>query len=292
MAVSTSLKRAASARLREESSDAQAHRLQHHVTGRLLRGAGERRHGHALRRGLRRLQRRTARAADTLLLGRRSYVGFKGYWPPVADDIDVRPFEREISRLDNAIDKVVISDTLTPEQTVPWADTTRIVARVDAREQIAELKRRPGKEILVFGSRTVWHNLLAAGLVDELHLMIGPAVLGRGGAGKSTAAARLGVILGVPVLELDTYFWSPDLTPRPRQEWIETQQRLAAGDRWVMDGDLGPYDALDTRLAAADTVLVLASPCSAACGASSDARRSGRISGGGWCCGDGEAAPG
>ncbi len=82
-------------------------------------------------------------------------------------------------------------------------------------------------------------------------------ILGRGGAGKSTAAARLGVILGLPVLELDRYFWGPDMIPMPRQEWIETQQRLVAADRWIMDGDLGPYDSLGTRLAAADTVLVL-----------------------------------
>jgi len=45
------------------------------------------------------------RAADTLLLGRTSFDGFKSYWPPVADDPKVRPIEREISRLDNAIDR-------------------------------------------------------------------------------------------------------------------------------------------------------------------------------------------
>lgn len=82
-------------------------------------------------------------------------------------------------------------------------------------------------------------------------------VLGRGGAGKSTAAARLGVILGLPVFELDTYFWSPDLTPVTKQNWVDTQRLLAASERWIMDGDLGPGDALGIRLAAADTVLVL-----------------------------------
>jgi dihydrofolate reductase len=48
------------------------------------------------------------RAADTLLLGRRSFEGFAGYWPPVADDPDARPVEREISRLNTAIEKVVV----------------------------------------------------------------------------------------------------------------------------------------------------------------------------------------
>jgi dihydrofolate reductase len=119
------------------------------------------------------------RAADTLLLGRTSYDGFKGFWPSVADDPDATPIQREISHLNNAIDKVVISDSLTPEEAAPWHNT-RIIGRVDAHEQIAELKRQSGKDILVFGSHTLWNDLLTKDLVDELHLMIGPVVLGAG----------------------------------------------------------------------------------------------------------------
>jgi dihydrofolate reductase len=119
------------------------------------------------------------RAADTLLLGCVSYQGFKGFWPSVADDPDATPIQREISHLNNAIDKVVISDSLTPEEAAPWHNT-RIIGRVDAHEQIAELKRQSGKDILVFGSHTLWNDLLTKDLVDELHLMIGPVVLGAG----------------------------------------------------------------------------------------------------------------
>jgi dihydrofolate reductase len=119
------------------------------------------------------------RAADTLLLGRSSYEGFKSFWPPVDGDPKFSPVHWEISRRNNAIDKVVVSDTLTPDQTEPWRNT-RILKRVEAHDQVAELKRQTGGDILVFGSRTMWSDLLAGGLVDELHLMIGPVLLGSG----------------------------------------------------------------------------------------------------------------
>jgi adenylate kinase family enzyme len=82
-------------------------------------------------------------------------------------------------------------------------------------------------------------------------------VLGRGAAGKSTIAIKLGKITGLPVIELDKYFWPSNLTPLPVDQWKAVQRNLISAQRWILDGDLGPYDAPDVRLKAADTVIVL-----------------------------------
>jgi adenylate kinase family enzyme len=83
-------------------------------------------------------------------------------------------------------------------------------------------------------------------------------ILGRGGAGKSTLARHLGRMTGLPVTELDTVFWQPGFAPSEPGAWAARQQELLQRDAWVLDGDLGPYDgALDARLRAADTIVVL-----------------------------------
>ena len=82
-------------------------------------------------------------------------------------------------------------------------------------------------------------------------------ILGRGASGKSTLANRLGEITGLPVIELDQIFWRAGLLATPRDQWVVLQERLVAEDRWIMDGDLGPYDAIEVRLQAADTIIFL-----------------------------------
>jgi dihydrofolate reductase len=141
------------------------------------------------------------RSADTLLLGRNTYLGLKDFWSAVADDPAVSfvvaadpavaELHRETGQRNNQMRKVVVSNSLTPDDTAPWTDTTTIMPRADAHAAITALKAEPGRDILVFGSRTLWNDLLAADLVDELYLMVGATVLGGGTPAFQAAAPAL-----------------------------------------------------------------------------------------------------
>lgn len=83
-------------------------------------------------------------------------------------------------------------------------------------------------------------------------------IVGPGAAGKSTLAARLSQITGLPVIELDKLFWQPGLVATAPDTWAAIERDLVAQESWIMDGDLGPYDSTpQVRLEAADTVLFL-----------------------------------
>jgi dihydrofolate reductase len=108
--------------------------------------------------------------ADAFLLGRRTYEIFAGYWPTQGED---GPIATALNRLP----KHVASTTLSQDD-LTWAGSSLLEG--DVVEAVAALKRKPGRELQVHGSIKLLQSLLAAGLVDRLHLHVIPVSLGSG----------------------------------------------------------------------------------------------------------------
>jgi len=108
-------------------------------------------------------------ASDAQLLGRVTYDGFAAAWPAMEETTG------DFGKKMNAMPKYVVSKTL---QSAEWNNTT--VLRGDLADEVAPLKEQYAGDILVAGSAQLVQSLLAAGLVDELHLMVFPVFLGRG----------------------------------------------------------------------------------------------------------------
>jgi dihydrofolate reductase len=106
--------------------------------------------------------------ADGVLLGRRTYQAFAQMWPGQPRDMPMAAFL-------NNTHKYVVSATL---DTLEWGPASLITG--DVADELAELKRRPGKNIQIPGSPTLVRSLVHGGLLDELHLHICPIVAGPG----------------------------------------------------------------------------------------------------------------
>jgi dihydrofolate reductase len=113
--------------------------------------------------------------ADTLMLGRQTYLDFAGYWPAAAKDPSKPQWERTYGARVDGLHKVVVSRTL---KEAPWQEAT-ILNELTA-EKVAALKGGTGKNIVMYGSASVVQQLAAMGLVDEFHLLVHPLVLGGG----------------------------------------------------------------------------------------------------------------
>jgi len=100
---------------------------------------------------------------DTVLLGRRTYDDWAAFWPKS----DIEPFATFI----NAVQKFVVTST-TPEKL--WANTR--VVEGGLVEFVTKLRQRPGADIGLHGSIALTQSLLERGLVDELRLVIAPAI--------------------------------------------------------------------------------------------------------------------
>ena len=106
-------------------------------------------------------------AQDSVILGRRSYEEWAEYWP----GSDIEPFATFI----NGVAKYVATSTPLNRQ---WAHTTAVDG--DLVEFVRELRNQPGADIGVHASISVAQALFAAGVVDELRLVIAPTIAGSG----------------------------------------------------------------------------------------------------------------
>jgi len=107
-------------------------------------------------------------SVDTMLLGATTYRLFVEYWPTATDSLAPRL---------NALRKVVVSSTLTA---APWGEWEPGEIVTDAVAAVTALKEESGKDIVLWGSISLFHSLLTAGLVDEVQLKVCPTVLGAG----------------------------------------------------------------------------------------------------------------
>jgi dihydrofolate reductase len=100
------------------------------------------------------------------VMGRVTYEEMAEFWPR-SDDAYAAPM--------NDIPKVVFSGTL---ERAEWADSR--IARGDLADEIAELKRERGKDMIAWGGATFAQSLTRLGLVDEYRLVLQPVALGHG----------------------------------------------------------------------------------------------------------------
>lgn len=106
-------------------------------------------------------------AQDAVILGRRSYDEWAEFWP----DSEIEPFASFI----NAVTKYVATSSPLERE---WANSRVIDGELV--EFVRQLKGRPGGDIGIHASISVTQTLLAADLVDEVRLVIAPAIAGSG----------------------------------------------------------------------------------------------------------------
>lgn len=110
-------------------------------------------------------------SSDTLLLGRKMADGFIKHWENAVDKNPDTPFAKKI--VDTP--KVVFTKTLDKST---WNNTT--LAKGTLAEEIANLKKQPGKDIIVVGGAGFVSSLIKEGLIDEYHLIVNPTAIGSG----------------------------------------------------------------------------------------------------------------
>lgn len=133
------------------------------------------------------------RRTGTMIYGSTWFQNNLEHWSAVAADESQNERDREIARIVTSLDSVVISDSVTIPPDAPWAEHSRVIPRSAAAPEIERLKRSGAGDLLMFGSSTTWNPLLEQGLVDELIVLVGAALVGDGS--KVYAGPRAGLQL-------------------------------------------------------------------------------------------------
>jgi dihydrofolate reductase len=112
---------------------------------------------------------------NTALYGRVTFQLMEGYWPTAADQPDASKHDREHAAWYKTVHKVVLSNTLKQATTMNMT-----VIGKDYPAAVLKLKQETTGEILLFGSPSTAHALLADDLIDECWLFVNPILLGEG----------------------------------------------------------------------------------------------------------------
>ncbi|WP_109663948.1 dihydrofolate reductase family protein [Roseicyclus mahoneyensis] len=113
---------------------------------------------------------------DTMLFGRAAWESLAAYWPAAETDPATPPAARDLARFMNGTRKIVFSRTL--ESAERWANSD--IADADVATVLAREKAKPGKDMVIFAGARFAQTALAAGVVDELSLLVIPDLFGHG----------------------------------------------------------------------------------------------------------------
>jgi dihydrofolate reductase len=121
---------------------------------------------------------------DTILFGRKTYQQFASFWPGALKNLDTAgphgankrdPAFAAMAHWLNDANKLVFSRSL---KKATW-NNSEISSNIDPKS-LTELKRRPGKDLLIFGSGSIVSQLSELGLIDEYRFVVCPVLLGKG----------------------------------------------------------------------------------------------------------------
>ncbi len=113
--------------------------------------------------------------ADTALYGRVTYQMMESYWPTAGDQPDASKHDKHHSTWYNKVTKVVLSRTM---KGMTLNNTTIISDNLV--DEIKKIKAMPGNDIIIFGSPSAAHSLMAENLIDDYWLFVNPLLLAKG----------------------------------------------------------------------------------------------------------------